>query len=105
LEYVHNMDHKVDVAIMLNVHMWIWKQHGEEKVKEMMRELSEKVGVLYFQTAHKESGGMFILKHLKNARDIEGYLKECGFGNVKKINVTKGHRGKRIMYRCSKEAV
>lgn len=89
-----------DLCIMINVHMWIEKQLGQHATMSLMKSLSQRIGTLYFQTAHKESGGMYTVSHLQDAGDIARYLKECGFARIVEIKRTQSHGGIRIMFAC-----
>ena len=91
-----------DVCIMMNIHMWIHKQIGDERTKEMLRILSEKVKVMYFQTSHRGSGGMYKVKVLEDIDQVLSYLIECGFNNTKLMQVTTRHGGERALLRCEK---
>lgn len=90
-----------DIAIMMNVHMWIYKQIGAERTMKMMRDLSSKVGTLYFQTSHKKSRGMFKVRELEDRESIEKYLFDCGFSDVIHLKRwEKGSNRKREMFKC-----
>ena len=91
-----------DIAFMTNVHMWIYKQIGEKRTLDMMRELSKKTKTLYFETAHAESGGGFIIKELKTTDDIIAYLHECGFNEINHLLTTKKHGGSREIFKCQR---
>jgi len=91
-----------DVGIMMNVHMWIYKQIGDERTRTMLETLSEKVKTLYFQTSHKVSGGMYRVKMLENVDQVLSYLIECGFSNTELIQETTKHGGIRALFRCEK---
>ena len=90
---------RFDVGLMLNVHMWIYKQIGSKRTSAMLTHLASKVGMLYFQTAHAESGGMFQVKELKNRKGIEKYLTECGF-EVSHVRGSKAHGRVRHLFKC-----
>ncbi|WPL11571.1 Mg-protoporphyrin IX methyl transferase [Thiorhodovibrio litoralis] len=89
-----------DLALMLNVHMWIYKQLGRERTVNVLRQLASKVEAMIFQTAHLESGGMYRVSELQNSRDISQYLKSCGFKNVKHLRDTTAHGGRRSLFLC-----
>lgn len=93
--YKDLIDEEFDITLMLNVHMWIRKQLGEDQTKEFMRNLKTKH--LFFQTSHAESGGMYKVNELKNKEDIEAYLLDCGFRS-KLIHTSQDHGGVRYMY-------
>ncbi len=92
------INRKYDITLMLNVHMWIDKQIGEENTRSLMRAISRHSLKIYFQTAHKESGGMQRISYLSSGKDIEEYLVECGFNYVREIKRSNAHGGIRIMY-------
>lgn len=71
-----------DIIIMLNIHMWIRKQIGKEETFNLMKELSGKTKVIYFQTAHVGSGGMYQVPEMKSLQDIEQYLMAAGFKDL-----------------------
>ena len=89
---------RFDVMLCLNVHMWIHKQLGHDSTKELMTLAAASVGQLFFQTAHAESRGMSIVRELRNRADIEGYLSECGFGDVQCLCTTTRHGGIRYLF-------
>jgi len=82
-----------DVCIMMNVHMWIVKQMGWDKTKDLMKQLSKKCDTIFFQTAHAESAGMYIVKELISGWGISQYLDNCGFDKNECI-YTSYHDGK-----------
>lgn len=79
-------DKEFDVVIMLNIHMWIHKQIGAEKTKELMKVLAQKCHVMYFQTAHKGGGGGYQVPEFTKPKHIKRYLCDSGFTNVEMIN-------------------
>ena len=89
-----------EICLCINVHMWIEKQLGKEKTIELFRRLSRNVHHLYFQTAHRESGGMYLVEYLRNAEDIVQYLVDCGFRSVEQVSSTSVHGGERILFYC-----
>lgn len=99
-ESLANTHAAYDITLMLNVHMWIHKQCGDEKTKLLMRTLSQKTKHLLFQTAHAESGGMYRIDGLRDKNDIAAYLRECGFKNIRHIRDTQAHGGTRCLFAC-----
>ena len=89
-----------DICICTNVHMWIEKQLGKSETIDMMKILSKKVKSLYFQTAHLESGGLYILDYLKDKKDVVDYLEQCGFTEIEEVSRTTVHGGIRILFYC-----
>ncbi len=94
----HLVENHYDITIMLNVHMWIDKQMGEENTRNLMRAIACHSKKLYFQTAHVESGGMQRVGYLTSGDDIKQYLYNCGFNSVREIKRSTIHGGIRIMY-------
>lgn len=90
-DYLNSTDRTFDMALMLNVHMWVHKQHGTEGTKNIMRTLCSKVKHLFFQTAHAQSSGMYLIKELGTVGDVHRYLEECGFTGIKKVYETDWH--------------
>lgn len=89
LNTANNIDCDFDIIIMLNIHMWIYKQIGKEKTFDLMKSLSSKTKIMYFQTAHAQSGGGFKINEFKTENDIANYLASCGFKDVNRINHNK----------------
>jgi len=87
-----------DVGICLNLHMWLVKQMGPEGVLRLMMALRKKVGILYFQTAHRGGPGRFTCSFLNNPNDIRAYLEECGWANVRLLR-----SGVRYLFRAGPE--
>lgn len=87
-----------DIVIMTNVHMWIYKQLGSERTKNIMKELSKRTNVLYFQTVHSKSKGMFKVEEFNDINDIENYLHECGFNDTNHVYTAR--RNRRFMFKC-----
>lgn len=96
-----SIDEFFDICLMLNVHMWIHKQIGSKKCFEMMKYLSTKVGVIYFQTAHLESKGKYLVKELRTTQEVKMYLKNCGFLEVVHMKDTLSHGKKRSLFKCT----
>ena len=99
-DFLAKCESHYEICLCINVHMWIEKQFGKEKTIELFRRLSRNVHHLYFQTAHRESGGMYIVEYLRNAEDIAGYLVDCGFRRVEQVSSTSAHAGKCILFYC-----
>ncbi len=87
-----------DIVVMLNIHMWIRKQIGENKTLKMMQDLRKKTIVMYFQTAHVGGRGGYMVPELKSRQDIEIYLKKCGFNKVTCLG--KSQWFDRFMFKC-----
>lgn len=85
LDYVLNTDKVFDVVLLLNTHMWMYKQHKPEKTMRMMKRLSKVAKHLFFQTAHAESASMYIVEELKNKESLISYLREAGFESRKSV--------------------
>jgi len=99
---VDSVDSDFDVALMLNVHMWIYKQLGASRTLDMIKKLSQKTKVLYFQTAHRGSGGKFKVQELESKEHIREYLYEAGFSRVEHMLSNEWHgKGKpRELFKC-----
>ena len=76
-------DKEFDVVLMLNVHMWIRKQLGKDATIELMKIMSKKTNVIYFETVHNESDGAYKVPELESLDDIKQYLVMCGFKNIR----------------------
>jgi len=82
---------KVDLTLCMNVHMWLYKQLGDE-VDIVMKRLIESSNTLFFQTAGKESSGRMRIKKFKSKEDIYNYLVSLsGSKKVTFIRSTKMH--------------
>ena len=101
----HALQDKVfDLCLMLNVHMWIVKQVGFERSIYLMDALSRICKTMYFQTSHKESAGMFVVRELGTVDDVKDYLEVCNFDPVL-IRVNRSHDGKpRALFRCASKS-
>jgi len=97
-EVISSLDTHFDLIIMLNVHMWVHKQLGDEKTRKLMMELSQKTKYIIFQTAGAESGGKYRIMELKDVATIKSYLESCGFVNVVNFKSTTVHGGVRHMF-------
>ena len=91
---------RFDVGLMLNVHMWIYKQLGPKRTANVLKNLSSKLGTFYFQTAHAESGGKFKVLEFKSKGDIAKHLSSCGFVNVTHVKASKAHGRVRHLFKC-----
>lgn len=94
------LDDYFDLCLMMNVHMWIYKNLGPEHTRELMRKLARKTHRLLFQTAHAQSGGMYQVQELETSADVKEYLENCGYSNVKHIRDTGAHGGIRSLFLC-----
>lgn len=92
---------EVDVSLMLNVHMWIYKQLGKEQSDKITSQLIKKSKQMFFQTAGKESPGMFILqdKEFSSKEEIEKYLYFLGAKKVYYIKAESLHGGFRHLFK------
>jgi SAM-dependent methyltransferase len=90
-QFLQSNEKTFDVGLMLNVHMWVHKQHGSAATKKIMSELCGKVKHFFFQTAHAESAGMYIIKELRTVAQVQEYLKEVGFTDVEQVFKTTWH--------------
>ena len=90
-----------DLGLMLNVHMWVHKQHGTEGTKAIMRNICSHVKHFFFQTAHAQSAGMYLVKELQDIDQVKHYLKEVGFTDIVEINRNTWHNEKnRTLFYC-----
>ncbi len=78
LDYVKSLP-SFDHCLMLNVHQWLHKLHGEETSKQIVRELANHCKQMFFMTAHAESRGKYVVKSLKNLAAVNGLLRSCGW--------------------------
>lgn len=83
-----------DVFIFMNTHMWVHKQIGDERTRQVMRNIRD-IAPVIFQTAGTESGGMYTIDSLGSAQDVIDYFKECGFEWCDWKGYAQGHGGKR----------
>jgi SAM-dependent methyltransferase len=97
----HVFERHWDVIVMMNVHMWIHKQMGEEKTRAIMHDLIDNCDFMYFQTAGAESSGMYKVKSLDSEDAVATYLSECGASSIKRLKTVKQHGGKRYLFRVS----
>ena len=89
-----------DLAIMMNVSMWIHKKYGMQKLDEIMSEIAEHCKTLVYQTAHAESRGDYVIEEFKNKDDIRNHLLKAGFKSVEWIRDTGRHGGIRSLFVC-----
>ena len=68
-----------DHCLMLNVHQWIHQQHGDETTRRIIKELSQRCRQMFFMTSHATSRGKYVVKSLRNAAAVNGYLRSCGW--------------------------
>ena len=87
----------VDLAICMNVHMWIEKQLGK-KADIVISNLIKHSKQMFFQTAGAESSGIYLVKWLKSKKDIQEYLERVGGKRVKFISTSK-RGGKRYLFK------
>jgi len=87
----------VDVVISMNVHMWLEKQFGRD-VDKIIENLIKHSKVMFFQTCHAESSGMYKVMSLKDKDEIENYLKRLGADKVELIGMSK-RGGKRYLFK------
>jgi len=89
---------KVDLVICMNIHMWLEKQFGKN-VDKIIMNLTANNKEMFFQTAGKESSGMYTVKSLKTKESIKIYLEKLGRKKVEFIRSTEKHGGKRHLFR------
>ncbi len=84
---------EVDIALMLNVHMWLHKQFGREGSDKILSNLIKKSKILFFQTCGSESGGMYIIqdKEFSSKEEIEKHLYALGAKRVYYIKAEPIH--------------
>ena len=87
----------VDLAICMNVHMWLEKQLGK-KVDNIVSNLIKHSKEMFFQTAHVESSGIYKVKSLTSKEDIQKYLERLGGKKVTFIDSSK-RGGKRYLFK------
>jgi tRNA A-37 threonylcarbamoyl transferase component Bud32 len=88
---------KVDLTICMNVHMWFEKKYGK-KSDIIISNLIENSKEMFFQTAGKESSGIYKVDWLKTKDDIKKYLEDLGGKNVEYIDKSK-RGGKRYLFK------
>lgn len=91
-----DIDH--DIALCLNVHMWVYKQLGAGRTLNAMRNLINRCKWLYFQTTAADGSSMYVVKELKDDKDIAEMLKQAGAKSVDKLQTTVAHHGKRHLF-------
>ncbi len=87
----------VDLVICMNIHMWMVKQLGKGAdviISNLIKHSKE----MFFQTAHAESSGMYLVKDLKSKKDIQKYLERLGGKKVVHIDNSK-RGGKRHLFK------
>ena len=96
------LDHIIDfdLVLLLNTHMWIYKQLGAKRTIELMKKLASKTKYMLFQTAGKESGGKYRIKKLVDRTAIRDYLEKCGFNGITFLRDTTVHGGIRSLFLC-----
>jgi len=87
-----------DLVLFMNTHMWVYKQLGRERTFELMKKLANTTKRILFQTSGAESGGMFTVTEFGTSDDISKYLLDSGFTNVRLVNTTRQHGGKRYLF-------
>jgi len=97
-QIMSNLNKNFDLALVLNVHMWLYKQLGAEQTMLLMRQISKKTKKMLFQTAGLQSGGKYLVKELTDNASIKNYLELCGFKNVTHLRDTDAHGGKRALF-------
>ena len=92
---------EVDIALMLNIHMWIYKQLGREQTDKITSQIIKKSKITFFQTAGKESPGMSIIEEEEFAskEGIEKYLYSLGSKKVYYIGKIDLHGGFRHLFK------
>ena len=90
---------KVDIAIFLNSHMWIYKQLGKERTLKVVRNIISKTKYMFFQTAAGYSKGRYRVEEYKTKLDIKQMLYDAGAKDVKHISTNIGiHNAPRDMF-------
>jgi len=88
---------KVNLILCMNVHMWLVKRFGKDADK-IIENMIKNSTVMFFQTAGKESEGMYKLDYLDSKETIEKYLTDRG-GKVEFIRTSTLHGGKRHLFK------
>jgi len=89
----------VDLVICMNIHMWLVKQL-KEGADQVIINLIKNSKELFFQTAGKESNGMYKVGKLTSKEVIRDYLKRLGDNKeVTYIRTTNQHGGKRHLFK------
>jgi serine/threonine protein kinase len=89
---------KVDLVICMNVHMWLYKQFGNN-VDLIMKKLIENSKEMFFQTAGLESNGKFLVKKFTSKEVIKEYLNSLTNKKVSFIRTTNKHGGSRHLFK------
>jgi len=82
---------EVDLALCMNVHMWLEKQMGN-KVNKVISNLFAKSKETFFQTCGLDGEGMYRVE-LESKEDVKQYLKGLTSKNVEFIRSTTDHEG------------
>ena len=93
-----------DITLLLNTHMWLYNQFGKEQTDKIVSNLIKKSKLLFFQTAGKESNGMYVLndKEFSNKEETEKYLYSLGARKVYWIRGMLIHGGIRHLFKIEK---
>jgi len=94
---------EAELVIMLNVHMWLYKNLGKDMTNSITQKLVKSCKEMFFITAGSESGGMFTIKDLEfsNKKEIEKYFLKLGAKNVYYIKQISIHCGIRHLFKIS----
>jgi serine/threonine protein kinase len=94
---------EAELVLMLNVHMWLYKNLGKEITEQITKRLIQSCKEMFFLTAGIESGGMFTLKDLEfsSREHMKTYLKKLGAKNVYYIEKIPIHGGVRHLFKIS----
>jgi serine/threonine protein kinase len=88
----------VDVIVCMNVHMWLYKQFGDD-VDLIMKNMLLNCNQMFFQTAGLESNGKFLVKKFTSKEIIKEYLEGLTSKKVFFIRSTKKHGGLRHLFK------
>lgn len=86
-----------DFCIWLSAFMWVWKLHGRDIAFAKLAEVSQRCGVLFFDTASGAGDGM--------AGDVvdmapEQILACSGYANIANLGIPRGKWFRRPMFMC-----
>jgi len=96
---VDTMFESVDLVICMNIHMWLVKQL-KEGADQVIVNLIKNSKELFFQTAGKESNGMYKVVELTSKEVVQDYLRRLGNDKeVTYIKTTSQHGGKRHLFK------
>jgi len=87
----------VDLALCMNVHMWMVKQLGK-RADIIISNLIKHSKVMFFQTCGVNNSGRYKVKYLKSTEDIQKYLEGLSGKKVTFIDFSK-HGGKRSLFK------